>query len=390
MEQGSAFLDNQALMMSSNLRYRQCVRCVLDTSDPNIVFDESGVCNYCKRYDKIMAARSSQFTSNRLEMAVAEIKRDGAGKPYDAIVGVSGGVDSSYALYLAVKKLGLRVLALHVDSGWDSEIAVGNIHRAIETLDVELYTEVIDWEEMRDLQAAFFRASVVNCDIPQDHAFRAIQYRIAKKFGVRHFVSGRNFRTDGMMPPAWVWPNHDSHHIKSIHKMYGRHTIKTYPYFSIPYAFLWLRYIERYRDFTVLEYFNYKRNTAKQVIGKELGWRDYGGKHYESIFTEFYQSYYLPMKFGIDKRKAHLSGLILNGEISREEALNELAHPACPAEKAEEMAAYFVKKLGFSEEEWSEIMAAPPRSHTDFPNSEWMIDLLRRAKRILGVRQGPD
>ena len=270
-----------------------------------------------------------------------------------------------------------------MDGGWDSEIAVGNIHKAIKTLDVDLYTEVIDWDDMRELQASFFRASVVNCDIPQDHAFRAIQYRMAKKFNIRHFISGRNFNTDGMMPQAWGWPNHDSRHIKSIHKRYGRNRIKSFPFFSVAYVFLWLRYVERYKDLRVLEYVDYKRNEAKDLIAKELGWRDYGGKHYESVFTEFYQSYYLPEKFGFDKRKAHLSGLILNKEIDRVEAMNELQHKACSIERAKELTSYFIKKVGFTKDEWDEIMNAPVRSHAEFSSSEWVVELLRYAKHYV-------
>jgi aminotransferase len=363
--------------------YQQCNSCVLDTTDPDIIFDSAGVCNYCKSYRDTKLQFEKVTTTSHMTEKVLTIKADGRSKQYDAIVGVSGGVDSTYALYLAVKKLGLRVLALHVDGGWDSEIAVGNIHRAIEILGVDLYTEVIDWEDMRNLQAAFFRASVVNCDIPQDHAFRAIQYKIAKKLKIHHFISGRNFNTDAMMPEAWVWPNHDSYHIKSVYKRNGTTPLKSYPFFSIPYYYLWLRYIERYEDFRVLEYVGYKRNEAKKYIGKELGWRDYGGKHYESVFTEFYQSFYLPQKFGFDKRKAHLSGLILNGEMNREEAIRELEEPACQADRVEELTTYFLKKIGFSRQEWDEIMKSPNRSHAEYPNAEWILELLRHSKKIV-------
>lgn len=371
------------MTMNSENKYQQCTSCVLDTTDPDISFNNDGVCNYCRTYKDVMEVQTKLRTPAHLEAAVAEIKKDGLNKQYDAIVGVSGGVDSTYAIYLAVKKLGLRVLALHVDGGWDSEIAVGNIHKAIEILGVDLYTEVIDWDDMRELQASFFRASVVNCDIPQDHAFRAIQYRMAKKFNIRHFISGRNFNTDGMMPKAWGWPNHDSHHIKSIHEHYGCSPIKAFPFFSIAYAFLWLRYVERYEDFRILEYVEYKRNEAKKIITKELGWRDYGGKHYESVFTEFYQSYYLPEKFGFDKRKAHLSGLIMNNEIDREEALVELENPACESERADELTKYFIKKIGFTKEEWDEVLNTPPRPHSEFSNSEWLPEVLRRIKSFL-------
>lgn len=370
-------------MEEKSREYQRCISCVLDSTDPDIKFDDVGVCNYCRNYLKTIARLRLQFTPSLLESHIAQIKLDGKLKKYDVIVGVSGGVDSSYVLYLAVKKFGLRVLALHVDSGWDSEIAVGNIHKAIEKLGVDLYTEVIDWDEMRDIQAAFFRASVVNCDIPQDHAFRAVQYKMAKKLGSRYFISGRNFATDSMMPQAWVWPNHDSYHIKAIHKQFGRRKLNRFPFFSIPYFFIWLRFVERYQDVTMLNYFEYKREQAKAAVEAELGWRDYGGKHYESVFTEFYQSYYLPVKFGFDKRKAHLSGLIMNGELSRANALKELEQKPFDTERIQELERYVIKKLGFTQEEWHEIMTAQPKSHDSYPNLEWITKTLKKTKQVM-------
>ena len=369
-------------MTEMNSKYKRCISCVLDTTDPDIEFDDTGVCNYCRNYLKIKKKLQLQLTPAVLESQIAKVKQDGKSKQYDAIVGVSGGVDSSFVLYLAVKKYGLRVLALHVDSGWNSEIAVGNIHKAIEHLGVDLYTEVIDWEEMRDLQAAFFRASVVNCDIPQDHAFRAVQYKMAKRFDTRYFISGRNFATDSMMPSAWVWPNHDDYHIKAIHKKFGQHKLKSFPFFSILYFYIWLRYFRQYLDITVLNYIGYRRESAKVLIERELGWRDYGGKHYESVFTEFYQSYYLPVKFGFDKRKAHLSGLIMNGELSRESALKELEQEPFEAQRVKELERYVIKKLGFSSEEWQEVMSSPTQPHDSYPNREWITRSLRKAKGI--------
>lgn len=360
-----------------------CSRCVLDESDPNIVFDAAGVCNYCKQYDVSASRLLTRCSSKKLDQKIKLIKKEGNDKEYDAIVGVSGGVDSSYVLYKAVKEYGLRVLALHVDAGWNSEIAVRNIHRAVEKLDVDLYTHVVDWNAMRDVQAAFFRASVVNCDIPQDHSFKAIQYQVAKKFGIRHFISGRNTATDSMMPSRWVWSNDDGYHIRNIHKRFGRSKIDDYPLYSAWYGNVYVPYFAKYEDFRILDFSNYKRLEAKNIISKELDWSDYGGKHYESIFTEFYQGYYLPEKFGFDKRKAHLSGLINNGEITRDQALRELSDEPLSPKRVKELKRYVLKKLSFSEGEWDQVMDEKEISHTEYPNQVVMIDNLKNMYRSI-------
>jgi len=360
-----------------------CSRCVLDESDPNITFDSDGECNYCKRYDLLMSQVNRKFTASSLDEKIREIKREGRGKEYDAIVGISGGVDSTYVLYKAVKEHGLNVLALHVDAGWNSEIAVRNIHRAIEKLDVDLHTHVIDWDMMRDVQAAFFRSSVVNCDVPQDHCFKAIQYQTAKKFGIRHFISGRNVATDSMMPSRWVWSNDDGYQIRKIHSKFGRKKLKDFPLFSAWYGTVFIPYFAKYQDLKILNYGDYKRLEAKRIVSEELGWSDYGGKHYESVFTEFYQGYYLPGKFGYDKRKAHLSGLINNGELTRERALEELQEEPLEEQRIQELKGFVLKKLGFSENEWVEIMSAREIPHTDYPNRVVAIEMLKEKLRTL-------
>lgn len=363
-----------------------CKRCVLDQSDPNIEFNEQGICNYCQKYDRELRLVKKSCTPDELEKNIDLIKREGVGKDYDAIVGLSGGVDSTYVLYMAVKVYGLRVLALHVDAGWNSEIAVRNIHRAVDELDVDLHTHVIDWEMMRDVQAAFFRASVVNCDIPQDHCFKAVQFKVAKKLGIRFFVSGRNVATDAMMPPRWVWSNDDGYHLKKIHKKYGKRKLRGFPLYSAIYGNLFIPHLSRYTDVRLLDYIDYKRIEAKKLVTSELDWTDYGGKHYESVFTEFYQGYYLPRKFGFDKRKAHLSGLINNGEISRDEALHELSHPPLPLEREKELKAYVLKKLGFSASEWEEIMSMEEVPHTSYPNRIWLVEHLKTFGRSVRYR----
>lgn len=370
-------------MSKKNNKYKRCISCVLDTTDPNIVFNDAGVCNYCLQYDITAQELSKRNTKDSLDKKIKLIKEKNKGKDYDVIVGLSGGVDSSYTLYLATQKYNLRALALHVDAGWNTEIAVANIHNAVSKCNADLYTEVIDWEDIKALQRSFFRASVINCDIPQDHAFRATQYRIANKLGIHDFISGRNFNTDGMMPSAWVWPNHDSTHIKNIHKKFGDRKLNSYPFFSILYFYVWLRYVKGYSDLRLLEYENYNRNEAKKIIEKELGWRDYGGKHYESIYTEFYQGYYLPKKFGFDKRLAHLSGQIKNGEITRDEALSMLNKPSLEYTRESDLITFVLKKLGFDRQEWNEIMQQPMIPHKAYKNDEYQLKLMKKIKTTI-------
>jgi N-acetyl sugar amidotransferase len=362
---------------------RECARCVMDSSDPDISFDADGVCNHCRSYDASALRRPGESVDPALfGAAVARIRESGRGKAFDAVVGVSGGVDSTYCLWLA-KTAGLRVLALHVDGGWNSEIAVGNIHRACQRLGVELVTEVIDWEEMRDLQAAFFRASVPNYDLPQDHAFFSTQPRKVLGLGVNTFISGRNYSIDAVMPKAWVWSNRDGVHLRAIHRMFGRRPLRLYPVMSTFEWKVWFPRVRGYRDVHLLDSIAYDREAAKAVIAGELGWRDYGGKHYESVLTRFGQAYYLPVKFGFDKRRAHLSGEIVSGRIGRDSALQALRKPLYSASDLETDRAFVLRKLGFSLSEWEDIMAAAPRRHEEFPNGRSRLEALRRIGRLV-------
>jgi len=369
---------------------RECTRCVMDTSDPDIVFDAAGVCNHCRTFEANAPYRpGGQVDPGRFESAISGIRESGKGCPFDAVVGISGGVDSTYCLWLA-KTAGLRVIALHIDGGWNSEIAVDNIHRACQRMGVELITEVIDWEEMRDLQSAFFRASVPNFDLPQDHAFFSAQPRKVLELGVRTFISGRNYSIDAVMPKAWVWSNRDGIHLQSVHRQFGRRPLRRYPVMSMFEWKVWFPRVRGYRDVHLLDTVAYDREQAKTVISAELGWRDYGGKHYESVLTRFGQAYYLPTKFGIDKRRAHLSGEILCGRIDRNTALCVLQRPLYAAGDLETDRAFVLRKLGFSAAEWNDIMTAAPRRHEDYPNGKSRLDALRRIGRRLGVPTEPE
>lgn len=346
--------------------YQICVRCVMDTSDPDIEFDTEGMCHHCRRYDEAIdqLVYPGEIGRRRLNEVIQTIKREGAGKDYDCVIGVSGGVDSTYVAY-KVKELGLRPLAVHLDNGWDSELAVKNIENALRTLDIDLDTHVLDWEEFRDLQLAFLKASTPDSEIPTDHAIVSVMRKAAERINVRYIISGFNARTESHLPPAWSQGHYDWKYIRSVHQRYGMVPLKSYPRTGL------IAYHRSY--FTqvrldILNYLDYVKKDAMKVLEGELGWKYYGGKHYESIYTRFYQGYMLPKKFGYDKRRTHLSSLICSGEITRAEALRELEVEAYPAQLQQEDREYVTKKLGLSDAQFEEIMALPRKSYWDYPS----------------------
>lgn len=341
----------------------------MDTSDPGISFAESGVCSHCHHFDEVV--RTQWFPNDegrrRLESMVELIKRDGRGREYDCIIGLSGGVDSSY-LALKVMELGLRPLVVHVDAGWNSELAVKNIESLVKALGIDLYTLVIDWEEMRDLQAAFLRAGVPNQDVPQDHAFFAGLYRFAVQERIRWVLSGGNHATEGILPQTWGYNALDATHLKAVHRRFGTVPLRTYPvvsYFNRHVRYPLLLGMKVIRP---LDFLHYNKSDAMRELSENCGWRYYGGKHYESVYTKFFQGYWLPARFGYDKRRAHLSSLIVSGQISREAALAEIAKPAYAPDELRRDWTFVAKKLGFSEATLRELFEAPLRRHQDYPN----------------------
>jgi len=367
--------------------YQVCTRCVMDTSDPDIQFDENGVCNHCRRYDDLVARRvfSGEEGRQRLAAIVAQIQREGQGKRYDCVIGVSGGVDSTYVAWKA-KELGLRPLAVHLDNGWDSELAVSNIHKALKRLDIDLYTHVIDWEEFRDLQLAFLRASTPDSEIPTDHAIVALMRQMAERVGVRYILAGYNLRTESHLPRAWSRGHMDWRYIKSVHRLFGRRPLKTFPHMGF---WTYYRYRLTQRMVHILNYVDYVKADARRLLEQELGWQYYGGKHYESIYTRFYQGYILPRKFGYDKRRSHLSSLICSGEITREEALAELQQPPYPPALQEEDMEYVIKKLGLTPQEFEEIMQLPKKTYWDYPSYGWIEEsVVYKAIRAIYMRFG--
>ena len=377
--------DTLQALEETKSAYRICTRCVMDTSDPNIVFDELGVCSHCQSYDRtardVVENAGSTERRRELEALVTRIKKKGEGRSYDCLIGISGGVDSTYVA-LQVKRLGLRPLAVHFDSGWNSELAVNNIENIVNRLDIHLQTFVVDWEEMADLQLAFFRASLANCDIPTDHAFFAVLYRAAAENGIKTIISGGNFATESILPSSWGYHASDLRHLRAVHASFGTRPLRNYPTLSFWKRYFWYHFVRGIEVVKLLDFMPYNKAEAKETIKNELGWRDYGGKHYESVFTRFFQAYYLPVKFGFDKRRAHLSSLIVSGQMTRQEALAELRNPTAPQELLLRDKEFIAKKLGITVNEFDALIAAPPRSYKDWPSTEWLFELKDKAKQV--------
>lgn len=373
----------------TNETYRICSRCIMDTSDPDIVFDANGWCNHCvgwharsKFYVLPLAERTRQ-----LEALVEEIKRAGKGHDYDCVIGVSGGVDSSYVAIKA-KELGLRPLAIHVDNGWNSEKAVGNIKKILDPLSIDLSTVVLNWKEFRELQLAFLRASTPDSEIPSDHAIVASFYNATKQHGIRYFLSGVNFRTEGIHVREWSQGHLDRRYLQSIYKKFYGRKLRHFPLIPVT-RLVWNIVLHRPKAVFLLDYLDFDKQATKQMLIDRYGWEDYGGKHYESVYTRFYQGWILPHKFGYDKRRMHLSTLVCSGQITRARALEEIAEPPYPPDWIESDTVFVAKKLGVTREEFMEIMRAPKKRYMDYPNlqNHWAfgkgLDFFRYLKHQL-------
>lgn len=369
-----------------NDTYRRCTRCIMDTSDPDIEFDDNGICNHCKLYDYRISRSvfSGDEGKEKLNKIVHKIKEKGISKEYDCIIGLSGGVDSTYTAYL-VQNLGLRPLAVHLDNGWDSELAVKNIENIVRELDIDLYTHVMEWEEFKDIQLSFLKASTPDSEIPSDHAIFSLLYDMANKKDVKYVILGTNIRTESHLPNAWSRGHYDWKYIMSIQKQFGRKIFNTFPHMN-----LWKLIKMRFKTqkwFEILNYIDYTKKDAMRIIEAELGWKYYGGKHYESIYTRFYQGFWLPQKFGFDKRKCHLSSLICSGEITREEALKELENETYPLELQNDDKEYVIKKFGLSKDEFERIMDLPWKTYFDYPNYDKLyIKFLFKVASKIGSR----
>ncbi|MBH1942056.1 N-acetyl sugar amidotransferase [Mobilitalea sibirica] len=364
-------------------KYQICNRCIMDTTDPDIVFDQNGICNHCNQYDiNVKVYGYHKDTSeDKLREIVNKIKKEERNKEYDCILGISGGVDSSYLAYLS-HQLGLRILAVHVDAGWNSDIAVQNIQKICKKLNIDLHTIVIDWPTMKELQRAYMYSGLPNLDVPQDHAFLAAVYNYAKKYKLKYMLNGSNFATEGILPNSWGQAAIDYKNIKGVYNKFGRgKSIKKYPHFNIwQYFYLQQKVIR----VNLLNYIDYSKREAIDTLKREFDWKYYGGKHFESRFTKFFQSYYLPQKFGYDKKRAHLSSLIVGGEMSREEAIIEMEDSSSyTLEEMLEDRDYILKKLDIPMQEWDKIMNQKVKKETDYPSNKYLIEKLIKVKRLI-------
>jgi N-acetyl sugar amidotransferase len=352
---------------------RICTYCVMDDSSPFIEFDERGECDCCRDARARMPFEWHPHEAHRLDAWIDRIKIESRGGQYDAMVGLSGGVDSSYLAHLLRTRYGLRLLAVHVDGGWNTEAAVRNIEVMVRALSIDLYTYVVDWQEMRDIQLAFLRSSVLNQDIPQDHAFFTTLYRTASKFGIRYFLNGVNFSGECAIPRHWGYPAADGFHLRAIHKLFGTQPIKTFPVMSLAEYAWHTRLARSLRILRPLDFVPYNNKLAKQQLVDAYGWKDYGDKHSESRFTQFYQEVYLPSRYGFDKRRLHLSSLIIAGELSREEALRELNTSVCEPAEARHQLRFVAKKLGITVGELQALIDQAPVDHEQYPNRRRLI-----------------
>jgi aminotransferase len=349
--------------------FQVCTRCCMDTTDHEIEFDDKGVCNHCKYFDNQLSYywHPDEKGEKLLLQMVSEVQAYGRGKKYDSIIGLSGGVDSSY-LACKVREWGLRPLAVHVDGGWNSELAVKNIEQIVTRVGLDLVTHVVDWEEMRDLQVSFLKSHVANQDSPQDHAFFAALYHFAVKNDIKYVISGSNYATESILPVSWGYDPMDTRHVKAIHKQFGKRPLKTFPLVNF---FDFHVYYPMIKGMTVLRPLNlipYSKEAAIADLEQNYGWRYYGGKHYESRWTRFFQAHYLPAKFGYDKRKAHLASLVVAGLMTRDEALKELEKPLYTDNELSEDKAFVAKKLGLSVDDLNALIYSPPKHYTNYPN----------------------
>jgi N-acetyl sugar amidotransferase len=341
----------------------------MDTSDPRIRFDSGGVCSHCVNFDTV--TRKNWFPNEegraRWSAIVQGIKSSGRKNEYDCILGLSGGVDSSY-LAIKVRDWGLRPLVVHVDAGWNSELAVANIEAIVNHCHFDLHTHVVDWEDMRDLHLAYLRAGIANQDVPQDHVFFASLYHFATENKIRYILSGGNIATEGIFPEAWHGSAMDAINLKAIHKRYGERSLRQYKTISFFEYYIWYPFFKGMRTVRPLNYMAYDKARALEELTRTVGYKPYARKHGESLFTKVFQNYYLPRKFGFDKRKPHLSSLIASGQLTREAAVAALAEPLYDHAELEVDLTYFCKKLRISRAEFDELMEAPTHSYADFPN----------------------
>jgi len=371
--------------------YRVCASCVMDTSDSKIVFDKNGVCDHCITYRELIRPNWHTDKVGRavLEKRVAKIKKDGVGKDFDCIIGMSGGIDSSYLTYLAKEELGLRPLVFHVDAGWNSQEAVNNIEKVVDNLGLDLYTEVIDWEEMRDLQLAYFKSGVPHIDTPQDHAFFATMYKFAEQHKVKYILTGANLSTECIRNPIeWMYYQSDSIQLRDIHRQHGTRPLVNFPVTSILRHKIFLPYVKGIRVVRPLNHLPYVKEDAVKLLSERFGWQPYPQKHFESRFTRFYEGFWLPKKFGFDTRKVQFSSLIVTGQMTREEALEKLKLPPFDEATMSQEFEYVATKLGISVVELQGYLDAPNKSYKDYKSQDAIYSVGAKVMKFVGLEIG--
>jgi N-acetyl sugar amidotransferase len=370
--------------------YQICTSCVMDTTDAGIVFDDSGVCDQCRNF--VANVRPNWHPDARgwddLARTADRIRADGKGRDFDCILGMSGGVDSSYLTDVVKEKMGLRPLVFHVDAGWNSDLAVSNIERVVEGLGLDLFTEVIDWDEMRDLQLAFFKSGVPNIDTPQDHAFFATMYKFAEQYRVKYILTGANISTECVKNPLeWMYYQSDSVHLRDIHRRFGTRPLEKFPITSILKHKIWLRYIKGIQVVRPLDQVPYVKEEAMQLLTERFGWQRYPQKHFESRFTRFYEGYWLPRRFGYDTRRVQFSSLILTGQMLRPDAIERLKQPALDDETGQREFRYVASKLGIPVEELQRYFEMPKRTYKDYRSQRQVYAIGSRVMKALGLER---
>lgn len=371
--------------------YKICTRCIMDTSDPNIRFDDRGVCEYCQNFDDQILPNwhTDQRGEAELQRLAQLIKKDGQGKEFDCIIGLSGGLDSSYVSYVAKEKMGLRPLLFHVDAGWNTDQAVGNIEKLVDGLGLELYTEVINWEEMKDLQTAFLKSQIPDQDLPQDAAFFSALYKFARAHKIKYVLTGGNFSTECCREPEeWGgYPGIDKRLFNSIHGLFGGRAMRSFPLVDILMYKVFYRYVLGMQVVRPLNLVPYIKREAEETLEQLYGWQPFQHKHHESRFTRFYEDYWMPRKFGYEKRRAHFSSLIMTGQMTRENALERIARPEMDQQFLASEFEYVANKLDLSVEELQAIFEGENKTFRDYKNKHFLIGMGARVMNMLGLER---
>ncbi len=371
--------------------YQVCTRCIMDVSDSSLTFDEHGRCQYCRNFDRnILPNWHTDERGERRLIAMAErIRQEGKGKPFDCIIGLSGGLDSSYVTYVTKERLGLRPLLFHVDAGWNTDQAVGNIEKLVDGLGLDLYTEVINWEEIKDLQVAFLKSQIAHQDIPQDTAFFSVLYKFAREHNIKHIITGGNYSTECCREPEeWgAYPGIDKTLILDIHRRFGSVPLTSFPIVDVFVYKLYYKYMRGMQLLKPLDLLPYVKKDAEQLLSQRFGWTPFQHKHHESRFTRFFEDYWLPRKFGFDRRRAHFSSLIMTGQMKRDDALRRIEKPELDEHFLVQEFGYVANKLDLTAGQLREIFDGENKTCNSYRNKRWAIELSGRVMSMLGIER---